>query len=308
MSIKEFLENKSIREMIIKKPSYSFNAKIIKVNFDRFDYVYVIDYVDNKRPRHCDKAEFGGIIDTETNKLYFATYYLRNYCEEISYITQTQINDEYNEMLDTAYRNYADTVADDRIPDENEMAGAKSDAENDYYYKRTRETYISYGISKNRDISELIAFVENPKETIKNYIEMLEAKDKTLTNAIKYRKMIDRLQKQFFEEIETSPEYQYLRLAKKIKNSIPEDAKTVNLFYKLSNGEILEGKLCTNVFDYKPYYTGENLHFSSYSLNKDARDKIKLIDGNSRNDIYIINIEKITYKSKTLYQKEEVKC
>ena len=69
MDIKEFLENKSIRETIIKKQAYSFETKLFKVNFDRFDYVYVIDFVENKKPRMCDKAEFGGIIDTETNKI-----------------------------------------------------------------------------------------------------------------------------------------------------------------------------------------------------------------------------------------------
>ena len=77
MDIKEFLENKNIREMIINKPTYSFATKLFKVNFDRFDYVYVIDYVGNKKTRKCDKAEFGGIIDTETNKLYFVNYYLK---------------------------------------------------------------------------------------------------------------------------------------------------------------------------------------------------------------------------------------
>ena len=135
---------------------------------------------------------------------------------------------------------------------------------------------------------------------------MLEAKDKTLTTAIKYKKMMQRLENEFIEKIKTLPEYKNLRLAKQINYSVPTDAKTVNLFYKLSNGEIIEGKLATTVFDCKPYHTGENMHFSSYSLNKEARDRIRYIDGYSRNDIYIDNIEKITYKGKTLYQKEEL--
>ena len=72
--------------------------------------------------------------------------------------------------------------------------------------------------------------------------------------------------------------------------------------------EILEGKIVTTAFDYKPYHTGENMHFCSYSLNKDARARIKYIDGYNRSDVYINNIEKITYKGKTLYQKEDKKC
>ena len=47
------------------------------------------------------------------------------------------------------------------------------------------------------------------------------------------------------------------------------------------------------------------MHFCSYSLNKDARARIKYIDGYNRSDVYINNIEKITYKGKTLYQKED---
>lgn len=308
MDIKEFLENKSIRETIIKKQAYSFETKLFKVNFDRFDYVYVIDYVENKKPRRCDNAEFGGIIDTETNKLYFVNYYLRNYCEDIKSISEEEINNQYNEMLKIAYENFADTVADDQIPTENEIACAKSDAESDYYYKRQRDKSLSYGISKSRDISELIKFVENPKQTVKDYIEMLEVKDKTLTNAIKYKKMMQRLENEFIEQIETSPEYKNLRLAKQINYSIPNDAKTVNIFYRLSNGEILEGKIVTTAFDCKPYHTGENMHFCSFSLNKDARDRLRHIDGFSRSDIYINNIEKLTYKGKTLYQKEDKKC
>lgn len=307
MSIKEFLENKSIRETTIKKQSYSFEAKLIKVNFDRFDYVYVIDYVENKKPRRCDKAEFGGIIDTETNRLYFTTYYLRNYCEEIKAISENEINNEYNEMLKIAYENFAETVVDDEIPTENDISCAKNNAESDFYYKNQRDKSLSYGISSNRDISELIKYIENPKQTIKDYIDKLEAKEKTLTNAIKNQKMMQRLENEFIEKIETLPEYKNLRIAKQMSFSIPTDAKTVNIFYRLQNGELIEGKLVTNVFNYKPYYTGENMHFSSYSLNKDAREKIKNIDGCSHNDIYINNIEKITYKGKTLYQKEEIK-
>ncbi len=304
-NIKEFLENKNIREMIINKPTYSFATKLFKVNFDRFDYVYVIDYIENKKPRRCDKAEFGGIIDTETNKLYFVNYYLRNYCGDIKSISEEEINEQYNEMLRIAYDNFADTVTDDSVPTENEIACAKSDAESDYYYKRKINKSLSYGISKSRDISELVKFVEKPKETIKDYIEMLEAKDKTLTNAIKYKKMMQRLENEFIEKIKILPEYKNLRLAKQINYSVPTDAKTVNIFYRLSNGEIIEGKLATTVFDCKPYHTGENMHFSSFSLNKEARDRIKHIDGFSRSDIYINNIEKITYKGKTLYQKEK---
>lgn len=307
MDIKEFLENKSIRETTIKKQSYSFEAKLIKVNFDRFDYVYVIDYVENKKPRRCDKAEFGGIIDTETNKLYFTTYYLRNYCEGIKAISENEINNEYNEMLKVAYENFAETVVDDKIPTENDMSCAKDNAESDFYYKNQRDKSLSYGISSNRDISELIKYIENPKQTVKNYIDKLEAKEKTLTNAIKNQKMMQRLENEFTEKIKTLPEYKNLRLAKQMSFSIPTDAKTVNIFYRLQSGELIEGKLVTNVFNYKPYYTGENMHFSSYSLNKDAREKIKNIDGCSHSDIYINNIEKITYKGKTLYQKEEIK-
>ena len=50
------------------------------------------------------------------------------------------------------------------------------------------------------------------------------------------------------------------------------------------------------------------MHFCSFSLNKDARDRLRHIDGFSRSDIYINNIEKLTYKGKTLYQKEDKKC
>lgn len=95
---------------------------------------------------------------------------------------------------------------DDSILTENEITCAKSNAESDYY-KQQREKSLSYGISKSRDISELIKFVEDPKQTIKDYIEMLEAKYKILTNAIKYKKMMEKLENKFTQEIMSLPEY-----------------------------------------------------------------------------------------------------
>ena len=305
MEIKKFIENKDIREITLTKQPYNFETKIFKISFGRFDYVYVIEYIENKKPRRNDNVNFGGIIDTQTNKLYFATYYLKSYCQDINIITENQINDEYNEMLQTAYKNFADTVADDQVPTEDEIASAKSEAETDYYHKRSFVTTIAYGVTASRDINELIAFVENPKQTIKNYIEMLEAKDQTLTKAIKYRKMMQRLQNENFDKILNNPEYKTLRTARKILDSLPENAKSVTIYYRLSNNELLEAKMETIAFGYKPYSSNENMHFSNYSINSEARHKLKIVDGYSRNDIYINNIEKITYKAKTIYEKEK---
>ena len=51
-----------------------YDKKIEDSFVDGFGEIKNIDYVENKKPRRCDNAEFGGIIDTETNKLYFVNY------------------------------------------------------------------------------------------------------------------------------------------------------------------------------------------------------------------------------------------
>ena len=84
--------------------------------------------------------------------------------------------------------------------------------------------------------------------------------------------------------------------------SIPENAKTVNLFYKLDNGEIMECKFEVSGLNYAPYDKGENLHYSYFNLNKQARDKMEQVNGKKYNDVYIRNITKITYKGKTIYE------
>ena len=93
-------------------------------------------------------------------------------------------------------------------------------------------------------------------------------------------------------------------MARKLNTSIPENAKTVNLFYKLDNNEIMECKFEVSGLNYPPYDKGENLHFSYFNLDKQARDKLERVNGKKYDNVYIKNIIKATYKGKTIYEKE----
>ena len=177
-------------------------------------------------------------------------------------------------------------------------------------YKLVKEGSV-YFLSRPRRfgksllLSTLEAYFTGKKHLFKGLaIEELEKENK-LTTHIKEVKLQRRLKSQNLKEIETSPDYHYLRLARKLNMAIPENAKTVNLFYKLNNDEIIECKYETSALAYIPYGKNETLHFSGFSVNKQARDKIEEVNGRKYDDIYIKNITKITYKGKTLYENND---
>lgn len=304
--LKQFIENTEIRDMWydkkeIRPTGFSDVNRLFKIQFGDFDYIYGMENIRNNKPTDYSKPHFCGAIHRQTNELYTNSYNITDNFENIKYTKFNKLNEKLIEMLKQAYEKFAENVIDD-LPD-NAIYYRMSDTENAYYTNKLGDFSYSLNLHE-RDINELLTFEENPTEYIKSYIEDLE-KEKKLTTHIKEVKLQRRLKSQNLKEIETSPDYHYLRLARKLNIAIPENAKTVNLFYKLNNGEIIECKYETSALGYIPYGKNETLHFSGFSVNKQARDKIEEVNGRKYDDIYIKNITKITYKGKTLYENND---
>ena len=302
--LNQFLNNNEIRELWLnrkdfKPTNYDDIIRLFKLNFGRFDYIYGMENIKNNKPTHYSNPYFCGVIDTKNNDLYILSYNINQIDTDIKFISKNMLDNKLQEMLTQAYEKFAKDVIDD-LP-ENAIYYNRSHAEDDFYYGKTNEYAYNFNLHE-RDTNELLTFIENPKEYIDTYIKTLELDGNKLTKYIKECKLQKRLSKQYLSEIETQSEYHYLRLARKLKESIPENAKTVTLFYKLDNDEILECKLETSALNYVPYSKGENIHFSYYSINKQARDKMEEINGKKYNDIYIKNILKVTYKGKTIFE------
>lgn len=313
--IKMFLENNEQRQLTIKDSSATNWATLFyKVNFNEFDFIYELS-IYNGTPNTDSKAEFAGVIKRDTKQLYFARYSLykifevRNaerYTTTLNYITDEQLTKDINNDIIKALAKMAETVADDMTPDENDFEIAKGETEQYYFYNDISKLYRKTpGTSTKRTTSELLAYISNPTTYIN---ELLTNKEKSQdpndrpSQTIKYNKMMDRLQEQIIEKIKTAPEYAKMRQAIQIKNSIPAEANQINVFYLLSNGEVLTGKYDAKELKNRPYWDYcDKEHYSSYNFEKSARDKLKEVDGYDRNDIYLSNIIKLTYKGKTIY-------
>lgn len=304
---KQFIENTEIRDMWFDKKEIrptSFNDinRLVKIQFGDFDYIYGIENIRNNKPTDYSKPHCCCVINRKTNELYTNSYNITENFENIKYTRFSKINEKLIEMLKQAYEKFAENVIDD-LPD-NAIYYQIRHTEDEYYFNRLDS--ISYSLNLHeRDVNELLTFEENPTEYINLYIDGLE-KEKKLTKHIKEVKLQRRLKTQYLKEIETSPKYHYLRLARKIYMAIPTNAKTVNLFYKLNNDEIIECKFEVSSLNSMPYYNENNTHFSHFSVNKQAREKIEEANGKRYDDIYIKNITKITYKGKTLYENEVI--
>ena len=304
--LKDFLNNNQTRELWLnrkdfKPTNYDDIIRLIKIPFGRFDYIYGMENIRNNKPTHYSNPSFCGIIDTKDNQLYVISYNLTQVDQDIKYTSSSALNEKLKEMLLQAYEKFAETVEDDLTEDA--IYYNRRNAEDDYYYNRKNFYQYTLGIGE-KEIEELMTFVENPTEYVDLYIKMLELDKNKLTQHIKECKLQRRLANLYYNEIETKPEYHYLRLARKLNASIPENAKTVNLFYKLDNGEIMECKFEVSGLNYTPYDKGENLHFSCFNLDKQARDKLEQANGKKYDNVYIRNIMKATYKGKTIYEKE----
>lgn len=302
--LKEFLENNEIRDLWfnkkdIRETSFDDTIRLFKINFGRFDYIYGMENIKDNKPTHYSKPSYCGAIDTTDNKLYILSYNITQIDESIKFSSMKDLNEQLQEMLKQAYEKFAENVVDD-LP-EDAIYYKIRHTEDEYYFNKNNECSYSLNLHE-REINELLTFVENRTEYVNSYIKELEADNNKLTKHIKEVKLQRRLKTKYLKEIETSPQYHYLRLARKIYASIPENAKTVNLFYKLNNDEIIECKFEVSSLNYLPYYTGEESHYSCFSINKQARDKIEEVNGRQYYDIYIKNITKITYKGKTIYE------
>ena len=152
----------------------------------------------------------------------------------------------------------------------------------------------------------MLDYLTNTTEKVKNIID--RQLDEILQD-IKYYKMWNRCTQQKIKEIEdpNNKNYLYLRLAKQIKDSIPEEAKQVNIYYLLNNGEEIKCKYETRGLQSMPYWTNEKTHFGSWYIDSPSRTKITEINGRGEDDIYIKNIVKITYKNKDLYNNPNIK-
>lgn len=304
--LQDFLNNNQTRELWLnrkdfKPTNYDDIIRLIKIPFGRFDYIYGIENIRNNKPTHYSNPSFCGVIDTKDNQLYVVSYNLTQVDQDIKYTSSSALNEKLKEMLLQAYEKFAETIEDDLTEDA--IYYNIRNAEDDYYYNRKNFYQYTLGIGE-KEIEELITFVENPTEYVDLYIKMLELDKNKLTRHIKECKLQRRLANSYYNDIETKPEYHYLRLARKLNASIPENAETVNLFYKLDNGEIMECKFEVSGLNYAPYDKGENLHFSYFNLDKQARDKLELANGKKYDNVYIRNIIKVTYKGKTIYEKE----
>lgn len=313
--IKDFLFNNEKQSAIINEGGRWGNYKKLfyKLNIQtNFDFVYCCE-LRNDAPRidgEASKNEFCGIINRNTNKLYFARYGL--YCyfdkyrnpdgEPLQYVKYEDIINAFNNAVIAKYEELAQNVADD-MQETPDFQYIKSDAPNIYFYDKANPYHRTPGTSNERTTDELLQYIENPTQAIKNLFAKLEQdtdENRRPTDAIKYNKLVDRIYKQELQRIETAPEFKELRQAKEIKNSIPEDAKQLTIIYKLSNGETLTGKMLAQALTSQPYGLKE-LNYSSYSMDAQSRNELKRVEGCQYDDIYIKNIIKITYKGKTIY-------
>lgn len=317
--ILNFLKDNDKKQVTIKQDGYDYETLFYKIGFNDFDYVYCIDYI---RDRIFDTENkynnnFACIIDKKTNKIYFDRYELyKNFefydretqkiikCEEYEALkgqNEKELNEEINAKFAQKINQIAKNIDAIEIS-EDDIKYQREEAERLYYLGLSFDNDYNFLHKSSRDVVNILKYMQNKNK----YIDDLIAKNKDkLTEQISTKKSYNQAKLKFLQEIETSEEYKYLRLAKQIKNSIPEYAKQVVLYYTLNNGDVLQGKFNAEAFAYMPYCTDnkEDMHYSSYNLDSNARKKINQVQ--SHDDyIKVKNILKIAYNGKTIYQQK----
>lgn len=320
--LKNFLNDNNIQSATIDRGAGwggTYKKLFYKINIQKkFDFVYCCE-LGNDVPRidgDASKNEFCGVIDRDTKKLYFVRYELYNYFdnyhnpdgEPLQFVKYEDIVKLFNDAIIAKYDEMAETVADDMTPSEDNIYYINSDAPNNFYYDKANQYKYTPGTSNQRTSAELLQFITDPAQAVAKAIKDQEQNDdesKRPANAIKYNKMMQRLENEKRHEIETAPEFARLRQAKEIKKAIPEGANQINFVYLLNNGEIISGKIDARTLQTMPYYTGDATHFSAWNVDKPTRDKITEINGREYDEVYLKNIIKLTYKGKTIYSNPE---
>lgn len=315
--ILDFLKDKNQRQVIINSKNY--NTLFYKIDFDNLIYIFCSDFMDKNviDIYNNTKNNFAGVINKATGKIYFDRHELYKNFEFYDYNSQKyvkneeyealkgqneeELNEEINEKIKQEILKISKNVNAGEIDDEyNEHY--KQTAENFYYFSQVNELDISCLTSKNKNITDLLQYIQNKDKYITDTIQ--ENRTKIIEN-IEYKKAVYSIIEKFLQEIETNEEYKYLRLAKQIKDIIPKNAKQVVLYYKLNNGEVLQGKYEAKAFACIPYCIDnkEDLHYNGYNLDSNARKKINQVQ--SHDDyIKVKNILKIAYNGKTLYEQQ----
>lgn len=301
----DFIYDQKQRNLTTQEDKQGYKAILFKTKINIFDYIYGFDYVKDA-PDIDSEPKYYGVIDTRTNKLYFASYKLKSYfemwdpytktriLENYGNIGQDEINKQYNELMTKEIEKIAQNTPDDYEQDECNEQTARQEAEQLYYYGERQENQEQ----KPHFTSELLKFVENPNKTIK---ESINKQIENITKTIKYKKLINRLKQEYLKEIETSSEYKYFRLAKEIKSKLPEKAKQVIIAYQLEDGETIVGKYDAQNIHRLPYdKKGDQVNFSCFGWDSKTKETIRHKQRND--DLYIKNILSISYSGKTLYE------
>lgn len=301
----EFIKDNKQRQITIKEELFH------KITFNHFDFIYILNYLRHGYPSFRDEAKLTGIKDTATNKFYFMDYYTyrifdtqEQASEILNNITEETIIKAYNDDIIKALKEIESKTKNDRLPEDNDLHSARSNAEREYFYSKERDEWAT-GTSSKRELCDILEYITNPEAKIKKDIEQLEASDyenRRPSYIAKYNLMMNELTNKALNIIKTAPQYEALRQAKTIKDSIPQDAKQINLIYLLNNGEILKGKILADAFNTLPFCSNvQNAHISSYSTDPATRQTLKEINGRSDDDIKYSNIIALTYKGKAFY-------
>ncbi len=306
--IKNFIENQGQNMITIKEDRYSYQKTFIKIDFDDFIFVYKLSY-SNQYPDFREEANLCGIIHKKTYKLYFPTYDLNEFFKfetkdgcGLNAISRNEIELQYDNDITKAYIELAKTITEEKKPEEYEIENIKRQTRTDYYFERkdSEKVYMT-----NIDLSKLLSYISNPQNTIQKDMEAREKNTYTSSRPseyIKYLNLKNRISKEELEKIEHSKDYETLRQAKIIKD-ICKNKKQVIIYYKtFKDNQIIVGKINTSAFDREPYSEKENLHFGSWDLDKQTRDKLEDIEEREHCDIYVKNIIKLEYRGKTIYE------
>lgn len=312
--IKNFIENPEQNMITIKEDGYNYQKSFIKIDFNDFIFIYKLSYC-NPYPNFREEASLCGIIYKKTYKLYFPTFDLNEFFRfetrpehGLNSISRNEIELQYDNDITKAYIELAKTITEEKKPEEYEIENIKKQTITDYYFdlKDSEKEYMT-----NIELSKLLAYISNPQDAIQK--DMAEREKSTYSSSrpserIKYLNLKNRIKKEELEKIENSKDYETLRKAKIIKD-ICKDKKQVTIYYKtFKDNQIIVGKINTSAFNREPYSEKENLHFASWDLDKQTRDKLENIEDHEHRDIYVKNIIKLEYRGKTIYEnKGEIK-
>ncbi len=301
----DFIYDQKQRNLTTQEDRQGYKTILFKTKINIFDYIYGFEYVKDT-PDTDNKPDYYGVIDTRTNKLYFASFKLKSYFEkwdpytkttikeDFGNIDQNEIDKQYNELLAREIEKIAQNTPDDNEPDECNEHTAREDAEHLYYYGEKQENRTQ----STRFTKTLLKFIENPNKTITNDIN---AKIEDITKHIKYKKLINRLKQEYLKEIETNNEYKQYRLSKEIKDTIPEKANQIVITYLLEDGETITGKYKAEDIQRQPYNKkGDQVNYTCFGWDSKTRETIRRKQKND--DLYVKNILSISYNGKTLYE------